>query len=302
MANREMLQAPLVELAPAKINLTLLVHGRRPDGYHELESLVAFAGPEACDRLTLVPARSFHLEIIGPEAPYLASEDATANLVSRAVAAALRVAPDLGTGYFRLEKRLPVAAGIGGGSADAAAALRLLRSANPGSDAGIDWTTIAVSIGADVPVCLEGRASVMRGLGERVAPVPALPPVWVVLVNPRVALATADVFQALGADSLPADWSDDGLTTSLALSDQGALLRHVAARRNDLEAVAMKLCPSVADVISHLGRLEGVRAARMSGSGPTCFALFDTAEAAEAGRRRLSVAQPDWWVAATKLG
>lgn len=301
MANLETLQAPLIELAPAKINLTLLVHGRRPDGYHELESLVVFAGPEACDRLTLLPGRSFDLEITGPGASLLASEDVSINLVSRAVAAALRVAPDLSTGCFRLEKRLPVAAGIGGGSADAAAALRLLQRANP-SDASIDWTTIAASIGADVPVCLEGRASVMRGLGEQVAPVPALPPVWAVLVNPGVALATADVFRALDAESLPADWSDDGLTPALALGDQDALLRHVAAGRNDLEAAAKQLCPPIADVISLLAGLEGARVARMSGSGPTCFALLESAEAAEAGRRHLALARPDWWVAATKPG
>ena len=188
--------APLTELAAAKINLTLEILGRRPDGYHELVSLVAFAG--LGDRLSLEPGPRFGLQVEGPFAGGLGTD----NLIECAVRRALEQAPALTSGRFRLEKTLPVAAGLGGGSADAAAALRLLARANPEQAGGLDLGSIAAGIGADVTVCLEQRVAWMRGVGEQVACVPPLPETHVALVNPGVTLATAEVYAALGAPPL----------------------------------------------------------------------------------------------------
>ncbi len=292
----------LIEPAPAKINLTLIVHGRRPDGYHELESLVAFAGAEAADVVTLEPGGAFQLDITGPGAWALTDEGEPVNLVARAITAALRVAPRLRTGTFRLHKTLPIAAGIGGGSADAAAALRLLRRANADFADDIDWMAIAASIGADVPVCLVSRASMMSGLGERVIVLPEMPQLWAVLANPGVPLATADVFRALGARSLTADAAGLERSAQICFEDQAALIAYVADRRNDLEVAARPLCPGVAEVTARLADLEGSLVARMSGSGPTCFALFASSDAAQAGARHLAEARPNWWIVATTLG
>jgi 4-diphosphocytidyl-2-C-methyl-D-erythritol kinase len=298
----------LVETALAKVNLTLRVLGKRPDGYHELDSLVAFA--LTGDTLSLMPGESFRLEICGPGAGGLL-RDAEAggsppNLVERAVMAALEAAPDLEAGVFRLEKQLPIAAGIGGGSADAAAALRLLGRANADRAGAVDWMGIAAATGADVPVCFVNRCTFMGGLGERVTPAGALPPAWIVLANPRVPLATADVFRALRAAPISEGAAEPGaIETGTArpanFDDLDALLAYVDERPNDLEAAAGRLCPAVEVVRSALWELEGALIARMSGSGPTCFALFASAETAEAGARVLSAANPGWWVAAAPL-
>lgn len=288
----------LEELAPAKINLCLHILGRRSDGYHELESLVAFASAPAADQVTLEPGEPLRLEIDGPGAGALAGE--TANLVQRAAEAAKRACPPLTLGTFRLAKRLPIAAGLGGGSADAAAALRLIRRANPQHAAEVDWMGIAASIGADVPVCLASRASLMTGRGEIVEPVAALPPVWAVLANPGVPLATGPVFKALGAPPYDATRPRDVFRPSLATPDD--LIGALAMRPNDLEASAARLCPAIIEVRSALLQLDGVRLARMSGSGPTCFALFATPDVAQAGARALRRDHPGWWVEAARLG
>lgn len=292
----------LVESAPAKINLTLIVHGRRPDRYHEIESLVVFAGAPASDVVTLEPGDDFRLEVSGAWAEILAAEGDQSNLVARAIAAALREAPNLRTGTFRLEKRLPIAAGIGGGSADAAAALRLLRLTNQNSECEIDWLKLAASIGADVPVCLGSRASMMRGVGEQVVAVPSLPRLWAVLANPRIPLATGDVFKALRAGPLPAVTMSPLETALPALVDMPGLLAHLAEHGNDLEAVVCAMCPEVAELRAQLADLDEALLARMSGSGPTCFALFASLEAAERGAQRLTSLRPGWWIVATPLG
>jgi 4-diphosphocytidyl-2-C-methyl-D-erythritol kinase len=298
----------LVETALAKVNLTLRVLGKRPDGYHELDSLVAFA--LTGDTLSLMPGESFRLEICGPGAGGLLRDaeagGSSPNLVERAVMAALEAAPDLEAGVFRLEKQLPIAAGIGGGSADAAAALRLLGRANADRAGAVDWMGIAAATGADVPVCFVNRCTFMGGLGERVTPAGALPPAWIVLANPRVPLATADVFRALRAAPISEGAAEPGaIETGTArpanFDDLDALLAYVDERPNDLEAAAGRLCPAVEVVRSALWELEGALIARMSGSGPTCFALFASAETAEAGARVLSAANPGWWVAAAPL-
>jgi 4-diphosphocytidyl-2-C-methyl-D-erythritol kinase len=299
---RDSIRNPLVEPAPAKINLTLTVHGRRPDGYHDIESLVVFAGGEASDLVTLEPGGSFRLEVSGAEAALLAKDGDQANLVARAVAAALREAPHLRTGTFRLEKRLPIAAGIGGGSADAAAALRLLQGTNANSKHEVDWLRIAASIGADVPVCLSSRASMMRGLGERVTAVSGLPRLWAVLANPRIPMATGDVFKALDARALHADAMPPPETAPPDVADIAGCLAYLAEHGNDLEDVVCALCPEVADLRARLAELDEALLARMSGSGATCFALFASRQAAERGAQRLAALRPGLWIVATPLG
>ena len=272
----------LAEAAPAKVNLHLHVLGRRADGYHLLDSLVAFAG--AADLLRYRPGGALALQLDGPEAAALAVE--ADNLVLRAarlLAAEAGLAPH---GTLRLTKCLPVASGIGGGSADAAATLRLLDRAW-----GLGWGTarlapLAARLGADVPVCLESKPARMGGIGEVLRAAPALPEAGLVLANPRIPLATPAVFRARagGASSeatLPAAWPE-----------AAAMARDLAACGNDLEAAAIGLCPAVAEVLAALRSLPGCRLARMSGSGATCFALFDAASMAEAAAARLPAA---WW-------
>jgi 4-diphosphocytidyl-2-C-methyl-D-erythritol kinase len=266
----------LTESAWAKINLYLHVTGRRPDGYHVLDSLVVFAG--AADRLSASPAESLSLELTGPFGAALTAEPD--NLVLRA-ARALR--PD-GGARIVLEKHLPVASGIGGGSADAAAALRLLARM---------WGTppappeMALSLGADVPVCLESVARRMAGIGEALSPAPDLPRFFMVLANPGHAVATQAVFGARqGAFSASAALPPAWLTA-------GAMAADLAKLGNDLEAPAIALCPPIAAVLAALGATEGCLLARMSGSGATCFGLYDSLEHAHAAAS--ACARPGWW-------
>ena len=284
--------APLTELAAAKINLTLEILGRRPDGYHELVSLVAFAG--FGDRLSLQPGPRFGLQVDGPFAGVLGAD----NLIERAVRRAQEQAPALTSGRFRLEKTLPVAAGLGGGSADAAAALRLLARASPEHAGGLDLGAIAAGIGADVTVCLEQRAARMRGIGEQVACVPPLPETHVVLVNPGVALATAEVYAALGAPLLE-DAEEPSILEPFA--DLDALLAYLEARRNDLEAPALRLAPEIAEARDRLLAAAGCRLARLSGSGSTWFGIFGSQAEAERAATGIAADRPDWWVVASSL-
>ncbi|MBI0435460.1 4-(cytidine 5'-diphospho)-2-C-methyl-D-erythritol kinase [Roseomonas sp. KE0001] len=271
------------EMAPAKINLHLHVLGRRPDGYHLLDSLVVFAG--AADRLDVAPAEALSLELAGPEAASLAAEPD--NLVLRAARLLAEKAGLPPRGALRLEKRLPVASGIGGGSADAAAALRLLNRAW-----GLNWplarlAPLAAKLGADVPVCLDGRPARMGGVGERLEAAPRLPPAGLVLVNPRQPLSTPAVFRARAAEAfgaaatLPAGWAD-----------AGAMAQGLASCRNDLQAAAIRLCPAVSETLAALRALPDCLLARMSGSGATCFALLPDAAAARAAAAGLPEA---WW-------
>jgi 4-diphosphocytidyl-2-C-methyl-D-erythritol kinase len=287
--------APLTEFAPAKINLTLRVLGRRADGYHELDSLVAFA--RAGDRLTLVPGDTTGLQLRGPHA------DATGalgdNLVIKAARHLAGSVPHLRSGKFTLDKRLPVAAGLGGGSADAAAALRLLARANGLAADDPRLFAAARESGADVPVCLQARARVMRGIGDVLSPPLDLPGLPALLVNPGVAVPTKDVFAALGlapsADLRPPDKAD-------VPRRRGDLIRFLQDRSNDLERPAITVQPIIAEVLQALRLTPACRLARMSGSGATCFALFDSQRAASVAARTLKASRPAWWVAATVLG
>ena len=277
--------------ARAKVNLHLHVVGRRPDGYHLLDSLVAFAG--VGDTVEVRAGRGLSLSVEGPMADGLAGErDNLVLKAARALADGLGRPPDLA---IRLVKRLPVASGIGGGSADAAATLRAaaaLWDLPPGAPV---LARVAPPLGADVPVCLLGRAVNMGGVGEVLDPAPVLPRAWMVLVNPGVACPTPAVFRArTGLFSAP-----DPLVE--APPDVAALGAALGRRRNDLTAAAVTLLPVVAEVLERLHALDGCRIARMSGSGATCFALFDDEDAARRAAATLGGAHPGWWTAACPL-
>ena len=282
----------LVETAPAKINLTLRVVGRREDGYHELESLVAFAA--VADRLGLEPDGKPALAISGPFADACGPVDD--NLVLRAARALGERIGNLKAGRFRLEKNLPVAAGIGGGSADAGAALRLLARANDLAPDDARLASAALATGADVPVCLDPRPRVMRGIGDLLSEPVTVPRIDAVLANPGVPLSTRDVFVRLAGSR--------GSGASLGDVPAGleALISFLGAHGNDLTEAAVACSGAVSDLLAALRALPGARLARMSGSGPTCFALFATADEASAAARLLAAANRDWWVCATTIG
>src|SRR4051812_41134075 len=275
--------------APAKINLALHVCGRRADGYHLLDSLVAFA--ELGDKITVAPAETLTLRITGVFAGALAHE--RDNLVLRAARLLAEKTGVPARAAITLEKNLPVASGIGGGSADAAAALVALArlwQVNLDALSSGDLT----SLGADVPVCLKGESALMRGIGEDITPV-ALPPAWIVLANPGEPLATRDVFGRLnGRFSGP-------LPPLPGFNRAEALAAYLAAARNDLDLPAVELMPEIGAVLAALGRLDGCLLARLSGSGPTCFALFGFGPDAYEAANGLRKAHPGWWVTAGSL-
>jgi 4-diphosphocytidyl-2-C-methyl-D-erythritol kinase len=290
------LSVPLVENAPAKINLTLRVLGRRPDGYHDLESLVAFA--DFGDRLSFVRGGKLALTVRGPNAAQ-AGEGAD-NLVLKAATALAALEPAVRLGAFELDKALPVAAGIGGGSADAAAALRLLAMANGLAPEHPALFAAARSTGADVPVCLDPRPRIMRGIGEVLSPPLSLPALPAVLANPGVALATKAVFARWTAAAAPPVGLD--VAALAELKDRDDLLHLLGTQANDLEAPAIAQAPVIADVLAALRALAGCRLARMSGSGATCFALFASAASAQEAAKALNAKYPHWWVRACALG
>jgi 4-diphosphocytidyl-2-C-methyl-D-erythritol kinase len=288
--------SPRLWRAPAKVNLTLHVLGRRTDGWHELDSVVAFAG--CCDWLAFEPADGLSLTVDGPTA--LAAGPADGNLVLRAARALAERVARLRLGCFHLRKVLPVAAGLGGGSSDAAAALRALAAANGLAPDDTRLFAAAATVGADVPVCVDPRARRMSGRGERLGGALRLPPLPAVLANPGAAVATPAVFAALGLN--PGASLDAPAAPRLeAGSDAARALSALQGGRNDLQASAMQLAPSIGDTLDALTRLDGARLARMSGSGATCFALFDDRHAAARAARALAGAHPAWWVRATYL-
>ncbi len=272
--------------APAKVNLALHVTGRRDDGYHLLDSVVVFAG--VGDWLTLAPSDALSLTVTGPRAQGVPAD--RRNLIWRA---AELFAPGRGAA-ITLEKHLPHAGGIGGGSADAAAALHglsaLWQVAMPDARA-------VLSLGADVPVCVAGRPMQMSGIGEVLAPLPPLPPLWLVLVNAGVEVPTGAVFSALERrenpplPAMPAEgWAD-------AAGFAGWL----CDTRNDLEPPALATVPVIGEVLDRLNARPGCLLARMSGSGGTCFGLFADEAAAGAAAQRLAGDMPDWWVEAAPV-
>ncbi|MDF2116131.1 4-(cytidine 5'-diphospho)-2-C-methyl-D-erythritol kinase [Roseiarcaceae bacterium H3SJ34-1] len=286
----------LVEKAAAKVNLTLHVRGRRADGWHDLESLVAFSG--GGDQLSLEPGATTTLTVSGPTAGEAGPDDA--NLVLRAARELGRRLPGLRGGAFQLLKRLPVAAGLGGGSSDAAAALRLLARVNGLSLDDARLIEAAAATGSDVPVCLRQTARMMRGRGDDLGPPLDLPRLFCVLVNPGVAVETRAVFaemrlqpgQSTGFGQHPgltADASVDGFVAGLKKA------------RNDMEDAACVLAPVIGDVLSVIAAAKGCRLVRMSGSGATCFGLFETCHPAARAAAVIRRHHPGWWVKSTLL-
>jgi 4-diphosphocytidyl-2-C-methyl-D-erythritol kinase len=279
-------------LARAKVNLFLHVGPLKPNGRHDLDSLVVFAGPEAADRLTAQRSDILTLSVTGPGA---AEAGAGAdNLVLKA-ARALRAEAGITQGAaLHLEKRLPVAAGIGGGSADAAAALRLLTRL---WDINLAHArAVAPSLGGDVPVALLGQPALMRGEGERVEPVTLPAPIPAVLFNPGIACPTGPVFAAFDAAGGGRDFAELGPLPGFA--DLDALFGWLAAQRNDLEVPALALVPKIGPATP----LPSPHLTRMSGSGATFLALYATLAAAQESADMLSAQHPEWWVRATLLG
>lgn len=278
------------EMAFAKVNLDLRVCGRRADGYHDLDSLVAFAG--IGDHLTLKRADRLKLVIGGPFGSTLSSDQSNSVVVAaRALAAMLGRDADV---EVILDKRLPVASGLGGGSADAAATLRgLIRLWNQPMESA-DLMPLARSLGADVPVCLGSSAARMQGIGDRLSPISLAADLSVVLVNPGEAVATPDVFRALEDIS--------GSRSAESLDETGLLAqRHLRESVNDLETPAIALAPIIETALDALRCQPGCRLARMSGSGATCFGLFGNATVRDRAVSTLAGSHPDWWVAGTVL-
>jgi 4-diphosphocytidyl-2-C-methyl-D-erythritol kinase len=288
--------SPRLWRAPAKVNLTLHVLGRRSDGWHELDSVVAFAG--CCDALAFEPAETLSLIVDGPTAA--AAGPSESNLVLRAARALAERVPRLALGRFRLLKVLPVAAGLGGGSSDAAAALRALAAANGLAPEDERLFAAAAAVGADVPVCLAPRARIMGGRGEKLGPPIGLSPFAAVLANPNVAVSTPAVFAALGLEAGASIDAPSAPRLEVGC-DAARALEALEAGRNDLQASATRIAPAIGDALEALARLDGARLVRMSGSGATCFALFDDRHAAARAARALRAAHPDWWVRATHL-
>jgi 4-diphosphocytidyl-2-C-methyl-D-erythritol kinase len=283
--------AARTRFAPAKVNLYLHVTGRRTDGYHLLDSLVVFAG--VGDRLSFAPADQLSLTLTGPSAAHLAVEPD--NIVLRA---ARLLAEQLGRPAnvaITLEKNLPVAAGIGGGSADAAATLHGLQELWQIELDAATLGRIGLALGADLPVCLAGRPTQMAGIGEELSPAVALPAAWLVLVNPRLALSTPAVFKARQGDFSPAA----PLTAPPETAAQLAEL--LALRQNDLAPPALALEPAVGQMLDAIAATEQCLLARMSGSGATCFGLYGSAIAAQQAAAALQKNHPGWWVAAAEI-
>lgn len=281
----------LTERAPAKVNLTLHVLGRREDGYHELDSLVAFSG--FGDDLRLIPGPELALAVEGPTAA--AAGEGDGNLVLRAARALLSKRSDLRAGTFRLVKRLPVAAGIGGGSSDAAAALRLMASANAIAPDDPAIIAAARATGSDVPVCLAPRARRMAGAGERIGMALGLPALFAVLVNPRIAVSTPAIFAEL---ALPRGACIAGAAHPVVAAglSPAALMDLLARSRNDLQVAAVRHAPVIGEALALLQALPACQLARMSGSGATVFGLFDSRMDASRAARALARERPEWWV------
>lgn len=288
--------APLTEIARAKVNLFLHIRGRRPEGYHTLDSFVVF--PAIGDAVEAEPASGLTLSVTGPFGDGLSA--GVDNLTLAAATAlsdrmkAIRAGEGIGAA-LRLTKNLPVAAGIGGGSADAGAALRLLSRMWRGVPLD-DLDDIAFALGADAPMCLAQRPALIGGVGERLAPPPPFPAFWMVLINPMQPLSTAEVFGALERRENPA-----GPKPPAQFADLDHLTSWLSTCRNDLEAPARALRPAIGRCLSALTWRRACRFARMSGSGATCFGIFGGEAEALSAADEIRKAEPAWWVSAAPV-
>jgi len=283
------------EAAPAKINLFLHIVGRRPDGLHSIDSLVVFA--ELGDVVTVSPGDGLSLTRSGPMAGDL--PPVADDLVFRAATLLAEAAGVAAGAVIDVQKNLPVASGIGGGSADAAAAIRALTRLWRIDLAPGRLSSLAQKLGADVAVCLASQPSRVGGAGELLSPPGPLAPLHAVLVNPRLAVSTAEVFEVFVAAPQTSDSGSGPIPTWS--SEPGEFAQQLADCRNDLTGAALSLCPAIGDVLAQLGAQPECLLARLCGSGATCFGLFDTPSAAHAAAEALKRDNPDWWVAATAL-
>ncbi|SDG16724.1 4-diphosphocytidyl-2-C-methyl-D-erythritol kinase [Limimonas halophila] len=279
--------------APAKLNLSLHVTGKRADGYHELDGLIAFA--DVSDTITAEPAETLSLTVGGPFAEAL-DAGAESNLVLRAARALAEHAGVSAGAALHLDKQLPVAAGLGGGSADAAATLRALIALWGVRIESRELHDLALALGADVPMCLFGRPAFVSGIGDTVTPLDGLPPAPVVLVNPGVAVPTPAVFRAhkRAFSSAPPVWR-------MPPSGVRELAARLSAQRNDLTTAAETVAPAIGEVLDALRSAPGCHVARMSGSGATCFGIFANTASAETAAHTLAAARPAWWVRSGRL-
>lgn len=280
------------EFAPAKVNLFLHVGDKRPDGFHDLESLVVFA--DVGDLLQFAPANELTLSLAGPFAAGLQSD--SDNLALRAARALAARAKSSAGAAITLTKNLPIASGIGGGSADAAATLRGLVKLWKLNILTGDLRSIAEEVGSDVPVCVASKSAWMEGRGEKVSPVARLPGMAMVLVNPGVAVSTADVFRALKSRRGTGAVGHAG-----RMAQPAELITFLKTTANDLEVPARAIAPVIGVVLSELSRMPGIELCRMSGSGATCFGLFADDGAAQMAATALSHSHPQWWVQATRI-
>ncbi len=278
--------------APAKINLYLHITGKRTDGLHELESLIVFA--ETCDVISFRPSKTLSLEISGPQANQLKEQDSK-NIILKAVESMSSLIDsnvDVGV-EIHLQKFLPIAAGIGGGSADAAATLRALKILWNVSLSDNQLMNLAYSLGSDVPVCILGTSAYLAGVGEKVTPVESIPKIPLLLVNPKIPLPTSLVFNS---------WKGSNSTLNPIVSFSGSVSKLVAElrdRRNDLEDPARSLVPQIDEVICEIQSQRGCELARMSGSGATCFGIFLKQEDLTIAASRIKMSHPNWWVMET---
>ncbi len=291
------MSAPLSLYAPAKVNLFLHVLRRRADGYHDLESLIVFV--DVGDRISVTPADDLSLAIEGPFAPLLAHEPVTDNLVFRAGTMLRDKGGAHGGAALTLEKTLPIAAGLGGGSADAAAALRLLMAHWDLDVPHNDLHALGLALGADIPVCIESRPAFVAGVGEVLTQTPRLPDLWAVLVNSGTPVPTGKVFKGLDPDALTG--VSGPMVPDEAFGEPRAFVDALAATRNDLEPPALNVAPDIAEVLTVIGGQAGCLMARMSGSGGTCFGLFAREAHAEAAARTILAERPGWWARAGAL-
>ena len=286
----------LSRLAPAKLNLSLRIIGERADGshlngYHLLDSLVAFL--EWGDTLSVQAADELTLTLAGPYAN--AAGDVSHNSILKAARALQSWAGISQGAHITLDKHIPVGAGLGGGSTDAAAALRVLCELWKLSPDEKILQAIALGIGADVPACLLGRPLYMRGIGEIITPAASLPPLWVMLVNDGSSLLTADVYRCYEhAERAEVD-------TYTGASDAQTLATYLKACRNDLEPAAQSLCPAIADVLTALAQTPNCLLARMCGSGATCFGLYASNQAVQAAAQQLRKQKPGWWIITSRV-
>lgn len=281
----------VVEKAGAKVNLTLTVRGVRSDGYHELESLVAFAS--VGDVVTVSGQGQSPVTVVGPFAGHIQGP----NIVERVLSRVKDVAPQHRVGAVLVDKQIPVAAGLGGGSADAGALLRAIGQLNRDMINQVDFGPIAAELGADVPVCWKSQACWMTGIGHAIAELThPLPELHCVLANPNVSVPenkTADVFRALAASPLAVDYSPPNLPD---VRTRTSLLEVMRARGNDLAEAAVQTVPELHEVLSALRSLDGAEYVSVSGAGPTAFAVFPHADASNAAARALRAAHAAWWV------